>query len=75
MTWHDIAEVLNYYCDWFHYIRAIFYDGYILITTPTSTYYIYREGEEDEEGDGDEDWIEPGRLNNRRKRDKNSPKR
>jgi len=41
----------------------------------TSNKESYREGEEDEEGDGDEDWIEPGRLNNRRKRDKNSPKR
>ena len=32
--------------------------------------------EEGEEGDGDEDWIEPGKLNNKnRKRDKNSPRR
>ena len=35
-----------------------------------------RDVEEEEEVDGDEDWIEPGKVNNnRRKRDKNSPKR
>ena len=38
-------------------------------------YNISRDVEEEEEGDGDEDWIEPGKINNRRKRDKNSPKR
>lgn len=43
----------------------------------TSNKESYREGgQEDEEGDDDEDWIEPGKINsNRRKRDKNSPKR
>jgi len=41
----------------------------------TSNKESYRDVEEEEEGDGDEDWIEPGKINNRRKRDKNSPKR
>ena len=38
-----------------------------------------RDVEEEETGeggaDGDEDWIEPGKITSRRKRDKNSPKR
>jgi len=44
----------------------------------TSNKESYRDVEEEETGEGggdDEDWIEPGRINNRRKRDKNSPKR
>ncbi|XP_023342333.1 ataxin-7-like protein 3 [Eurytemora carolleeae] len=43
----------------------------------TSNKESYRDVEEEgEEGDGDEDWIEPGKLNNKnRKRDKNSPRR
>jgi len=41
----------------------------------TSNKESYRDVEEEEEGDGDEDWIEPGKITNRRKRDKNSPKR
>ena len=42
-------------------------------------YSLSRDVEEEETGeggaDGDEDWIEPGKISNRRKRDKNSPKR
>jgi len=41
----------------------------------TSNKESYRDVEEEEEGDGDEDWIEPGKITSRRKRDKNSPKR
>jgi len=45
----------------------------------TSNKDSYRDVEEEETGeggaDGDEDWIEPGKISNRRKRDKNSPKR
>ena len=43
----------------------------------TSNKDSYREGCHEEEDDvEDEDWIEPGKItNNRRKRDKNSPRR
>jgi len=35
----------------------------------------YREGGHEEEDDDDDEWVEPGKKDNRRKRDKNSPRR
>jgi len=35
----------------------------------------YREGGHEEEDDDDDEWVEPGKKENRRKRDKNSPRR
>ena len=34
-----------------------------------------REGGHEEEDDDDDEWVEPGKKDNRRKRDKNSPRR
>ena len=37
--------------------------------------FFVREGGHEEEDDDDDEWVEPGKKDNRRKRDKNSPRR